>query len=104
MHCAAIIDAFIAEIAASQQCAEAVAGDAAWAKHLEDIEQGLRALWRLGDGDSRAIELFDEACRIIQSDDRMKLRMLGIQDVLVRASQTFDPAAWGGAKVGPSRS
>jgi hypothetical protein len=43
-----------------------------------------------------ALDLSDEALRIIQSDKPMKARLLAIQKIFVRGSQIFDPVAWGG--------
>jgi hypothetical protein len=96
MHGVEIIDRFIAEITASKKYAEAAATDAILRQHVDDIEKGLRGLWRLGDEDARALDLSDEALRIIQSDDPMKVRLLAIQKIAVRASKIFDPVAWGG--------
>lgn len=93
---AEIIDRFIAEIKASKKYAEAAATDAILRQHVDDMEKVLRGLWRLGDEDVRALDLSDEALRIIQSDEPMKARLLEIQNILVRGSQIFDPVAWGG--------
>jgi hypothetical protein len=90
------IDRFIVEIAASKKFAEAAATDTIWTQRLDDMEKALRSLWRLGDEDVRALDLSDEALRIIQSDEPMKARLLAIHKILVRGSQIFDPVAWGG--------
>jgi hypothetical protein len=45
-----------------------------------------------------AIEYFDAVCGILRTDRPIKARLLGILPILTKASQTFDPAAWGRPK------
>jgi hypothetical protein len=95
------IETFIAEVRSSPKVAAAIAADSKWAEQVDGIGTALHALWQLGDTDAQALELCDEAYRIMQTPIPLKQRFLGILDVLVAASKAFDPGAWGrGGGVG----
>jgi hypothetical protein len=80
--------AFFAELAATREWRAAAAADPK-TYDLKGMQDALIALSRLADVDTRAVDLYDEANRIIDSGRSMHERLLAIGDVVTRAENIF---------------
>jgi hypothetical protein len=79
------VEAFLREIEASPKFIAGVASDPKILAGFEGMVSGLRIIYAHGEDEPAMIELYDRVRRIVARHDTIKVRLLAIQDLMIRA-------------------